>query len=260
MAKTGKVPASVTRTVTSNTRVTSPILNANPPDDDNTPSKSGVLNVLQGMSDDQLVNLWQRSKSISMPNMLNDVQDDTQSFVFAAGLNERPTVLEDADYTKFLKDNGISDDMQLSRTVSDVSYRNASNTQVNLSAQQITDMMKYSRLNYIGGKHGGQVYGAGTYFDQNGGANTGYGSSRGSQTSIAVLNPKTAKVIDYNTLASKAQVWRKSHPKFSAAVGSFGYNGNESVYALAMGYNVIKAYSYHNVIDRSALVYRKSNL
>ena len=259
MAKTGKVPASVTRTVTSNTRGTSPILNANPPDD-NTPSKSDVLDVLQGMSDDQLVNLWQRSKSISMPNMLNDVQDDTQSFVFAAGLNERPTVLEDADYTKFLKDNGISDDMQLSRTVGSVSYRNASNTQVNLSAQQITDMMKYSRLNYIGGKRGGQLYGAGTYFAQNGGANTGYGSSGDSQTSKAVLNPKTAKVVDYNILISKARVWEKAHPKFSAAAGSFGYNGNESIYALAMGYNVIKAYSYYNVIDRSALVYRKSNL
>ena len=39
MAKTGKVTASVTRTETYNTGITSPILNANPPDDDNTHSK-----------------------------------------------------------------------------------------------------------------------------------------------------------------------------------------------------------------------------
>ena len=37
------------------------------------------------------------------------------------------------------------------------------------------------------------------------------------------------------------------------------FNNNMSVYALAMGYNVIKDSSsgYHNVIDRKALVYKK---
>ena len=56
----------------------------------------------------------------------------------------------------------------------------------------------------------------------------------------------------------------RSHPKFAKAVGPYNtsYSGgknNMAIYALAMGYNVITADygGYTNVIDRSALVYRK---
>ena len=46
-----------------------------------------------------------------------------------------------------------------------------------------------------------------------------------------------------------------------AAVGRRVTSDNISIYALAMGYNVIRSdyNNYHNVIDRSALVYRQSN-
>ena len=140
-------------------------------------------------------------------------------------------------------------------------------TSVSISASfslslSLSDMMKYSRLNYIGGKVNGQAYGAGTYFDRNGGVNTGYGST----TVVAVLNPKTAKTIDVTTLRSRARAFAASHPKFARAAGAFNTrfnNNNMSIYALAMGYNVITDSktnpSYHNVIDRSALVYRKSD-
>ena len=119
-------------------------------------------------------------------------------------------------------------------------------------------MMTQSRLNYIGGKHGGQAYGAGTYFDQTGGRNTGYGQT----TVTAVLNPKTARIVSSSDLAKKAAAFDRSHPKFAKATGGYStafYNNNMSIYALAMGYNVIKdaTGSYHNVIDRKALVYRK---
>jgi hypothetical protein len=118
--------------------------------------------------------------------------------------------------------------------------------------------MKDGDLNYIGGKHGGQVYGAGTYLDKNGGKPTGYGRGN-SQTMIAVLSNK-AKPITKSQLQTQTQQWIQSHPKFAKAVGSFN-NSNASIYALAQGYNVITDSfgSYHNVIDRSALVIRKEN-
>lgn len=239
-----------------------PPINQQPPDDDNTPVLPSALTTLSGMSDDELAQLVRDSKKADMPNMLSDVDDQTQRFVYQAGLNEKPTVLEDSDFAQFLTDNNIPSRDILARSINPIQYTNASGTRISMSAQRLSDMMKYSRLNYIGGKVNGQAYGAGTYFDRNGGVNTGYGST----TVVAVLNPKTAKTIDVTTLQSRARAFAASHPKFARAAGAFNTrfnNNNMSIYALAMGYNVITDSktnpSYHNVIDRSALVYRKSD-
>lgn len=188
---------------------------------------------------------------------LNDVSDITQKFVFTAGLNEKPAVLSNSDFQQYMKDNGLGKSDIISRSVNGASYRNASGTRVNLSAQDVSDMMMYSRLNYIGGKVGGQALGAGTYFDHVYGKSTGYGG----HTVTAVLNPKTAKSIDYTQLASKARAFDASHPNFARQTGGYnssykGGGNNMAIYALAMGYNVITAGNgYTNVIDRSALVY-----
>ncbi len=239
-----------------------PPINQQPPDDDNTPVVPTALETLSGLSDDELAQLVRDSRNVDMPNMLSDVDDKTQRFVYQAGLNEKPMVLEDSDFAQFLQDNGIPQRDLLARSFDSITYTNASGTTVKMSAQRLSDMMKYSRLNYIGGKVNGQAYGAGTYFDRNGGRNTGYGSS----TVVAALNPKTAKVIDVNTLQRQARSFAASHPKFARAAGAFDTsfrNNNMSIYALAMGYNVITDSatnpSYHNVIDRKALVYRKSD-
>jgi hypothetical protein len=211
------------------------------------------------MTDDQLATLMANSKTVDMPNHLNDVVDATQKFAYQAGINEMPTVLDDAVFDQYLKSNNIPRSDILSRSVSGASY-NSGGINFNLSPTDVTDMMKYSTLNYVGGKRGGQVYGAGTYFDRNGGSNTGYASGA---TAIAVLNPQTARVIDKGSLQTAAASFIKSHPKFAKQVGRVS-NSTLSIYALAMGYNVITDSktnpSYHNVIDRKALVYRKSNL
>lgn len=225
------------------------------PDDNNTPVVNNALAVLAQMPDDQLAQLAKSSRTVDMPNHLNDVPDATQKFAYSAGINERPTVLDDADFDKYLKDNGIPRSSIISRSMNAITVQSGGIT-YSYTANDLTDMMKYSRLNYVGGKHGGQAHGAGTYFDRNGGANTGYGSQA---TAIAVLNPKTANVIDHGALSQKATAWARSHPKFVAQVGTIS-NHNLSVYALAMGYNVITSGTYTNVIDRKALVYRKSNL
>lgn len=231
-----------------------------PPTDQNTPVQPAAVTNLSQMTDAQLAQLARQAQTIDMPNALNDVVDQTQRFVFAAGINELPTVLDDAAFKQYMIDNGIPQSQVLTRSVDPVTYKNNDGTAVRLSANDVIDMMKYSKLNYIGGKVGGQAYGAGTYFDQTGGRSTGYGNT----TATAVLNPATARVIDDRTLMSKAKAFSKSHPQFTRAVGAFSTsfrNNNMSIYALAMGYNVIKDHygGYHNVIDRSALVYKQSN-
>lgn len=232
------------------------------PDATNTPVTPDALATLSNMTDQQLMTLMMSSKHVDMPNHLNDVgandgSNTTQKFVFAAGLNGLPTVLDDAAFNQYMKDNHIAQSEILSRSTNGANYT-VNNVHVRLTPQQVTDILKYSALNYVGGKHGGNVYGSGTYFDQVGGQNTGYA---GGATVLAVLNPKTAKVITKSALKQKIPSFAASHPKFARAVGAVDYD-NLSIYALAMGYNVIKAdhCNYHNVIDRTALVYRKSNL
>ena len=237
-----------------------PLIQNQTPNANNTPAVPDVTGALSNMTDDQLANLMDQSKTVDMPNHLNDVVDATQKFVYASGANGMPTVLPDAQFDQYLKDNGISRSQILSRSTGGADYT-VNRVHVRLSADQVTQMMKYSQLNYIGGKYGGHLYGSGAYFDMNGGSNTGYAQGASSATAIAVLNPKTAHVISKNTLQAKIPAFATSHPKFARAVGRVT-NENLSIYALAMGYNVIRSdhNNYHNVIDRSALVYRQSNV
>ena len=212
---------------------------------------TATLAQIASMTDDQLAQAVIDSRNVDMPNFLNDVPDQTQKFVYQVGLNGAPTVMDQQQFNQFMQQNNIPRSEIMSRSV---------NGNGPYSAQNIADMFKYSEMNYIGGKKGGQVSGAGTYFDMNGGRNTGYGSGA---TIQAVLNPATARTVDYYALRSQAQSFASSHPQFARAVGSFRYggNGNASIYALAMGYNVITGgpvtSTYRNVIDRSAVVVLK---
>ena len=228
------------------------------PTPQNTPVNPAGVTALTQMTDDQLANLVKQSRNVDMPNHLADVSSATQNFVYAAGLNGKPEVLDTAAFNKYLQDNNISSSQILSRTVGDANYV-VNGTNIRLSPTQITSMIKDSDLNYVGGKRGGSLYGAGTYFDMNGGRNTGYGyGSRKDATCIGVLS-KNAKVVDDRTLRTKVAQFQKTHPKTAAAIGHYS-TSNMSIYALSMGYNVIKGGSYHNVIDRTALVMRKDDL
>lgn len=228
------------------------------PDNNNTPVVIDAVKKLQGMSDAQLTKLYMNAMNANLPNHLNDANDITQKFVFTAGLNGQPLVLDQAQFTQFMKDNGIPQAQVMARSIRASDITTSAGNKANLTPQQIVDMTKYGRLTYIGGKRGGQVYGAGTYFDMNGGQSTGYGSGA---TMVAVLNPAIARPISSSQLASKARAFDRSHPAFRHTTGGYS-RANMSVYALAMGYNVITSGNggpgeYHNVIDRSAMVMLK---
>ena len=224
------------------------------PNAQNTPVTQGAVNQLTKMSDDELAALVYASKNAQMPNHLADYPSPTQKFVFQAGVNEQPTILNQSDFNQFLQDNNISSSQIMSRSVNDAQYTNQQGYTVTFTGQQINNMLKHSKLNYIGGKKPGKhYYGQGAYFDMNGGGGTGYGANTIAQ---AVLNPNTAKVITYSNAYTKARAFAQSHPKFARAIGRAS-DDNISVYALAMGYNVIRDGSYHCVIDRKALVIRE---
>lgn len=219
------------------------------PNAQNTPVVQGAVTLLSQMSDSQLATLYNQSKRVDMPNHLNDVNNDVQKFVFAAGLNAKPQVLDQASFNQYLQDNNIPRSNILSRSVGGADYT-VNGTRIRLSPAQVTALIRDGQLNYVGGKRGGALYGYGTYFDMNGGKNTGYANGA---TTIGVLS-KTAKPITLNSLQTKTASWAKSHPQFARAVGSFTRD-NASIYALAQGYNIITSGSgYYNVIDRSALV------
>jgi hypothetical protein len=66
-----------------------PPISQQPPDDSNTPVQLDALDALTGMADAQLAQFFADSQQTDLPNHLGDVNDITQKFVFAAGLNRK---------------------------------------------------------------------------------------------------------------------------------------------------------------------------
>ena len=235
------------------------------PTPQNTPVGTDAAAAFAQLDDKSMAAVINAAKNAVLPNQLADSNDLTQKVVFQAGINEKPMVLDRNAFNQFVQDNGLQNNI-LSRSINSNSYTNAMGRQVKLSTSDISDMLKYSRLNYIGGKHGGMAYGAGTYLAQTGkiGGNTGYGGT----TLNAVLNPATARIISDTRLTSAASRWAMSHPLSAKALGPFS-NRTQSAYALAMGYNVVVDHYGHSnptpqqiskgdyvvVLDRKALVW-----
>lgn len=272
---TAQTPPSLTPTVTIQpVNEDNPEVESQTPNDQNTPVTQSAAEKVAQMSDDELAALVLASKKAKMPNFLADRDDATQKFVFQAGINEKPTVLSASDFNQYLKDNNIDQNTIIARAVNGATYQNQQGYTVRYTAQQVQDMLKHSKLTYIGGKQGGQAYGAGAYFAMTGGSNTGYGST----TAVAVIDTSKARIIDEATLSRRALRFAQTHPKFANAVGKYSSNqgGNASIYALAMGYNVITDHNpdasgnyirtsnrgyatgdYYNVIDRRVLIYKE---
>ena len=78
------------------------------PSPQNTPVVPNASTVLSQMTDAQLAQLYNQSRTVDMPNHLNDVADKTQRFVYMAGVNGKPMVLDTASFNQYLVDNNIS--------------------------------------------------------------------------------------------------------------------------------------------------------
>ena len=166
-------------------------------------------------------------------------ENRAQKYAYALDLNAKPTLLSSQEFQQFMKDNNIPKSEML--------------TQSRGNPNSLTSYMT-SDYNYLGGRNGGDVHGDGQYFAKSGGHNTGYGG----YSMNAVLNPKTAKVVNESQL-------QKIYNNFSPALKKVAANRygeiNPYMVATIAGYNVIrvdKGYhaqlGYTVVLDRSATV------
>lgn len=212
-----------------------------------------TLKQLASMDDQGVLSLLRAARGVDMPNHLKDAPSFSQEFVYTIGLNNQPNVVDSAGFNKFLKDNHISNSSVMARMTGGGTYHTTAGTSRRLSPDQIVQMWATDPFNYIGGKHGGQVYGAGAYFDMNGGHNTGYGGGNASKIKAA-LDPSKARVITRQNLQQKFNTWAKTHPQSAQRINRLNHGDMLTMQALVLGYNVISSgHGYHNVIDRSAV-------
>lgn len=198
---------------------------------------SHTLAEIQAMTDAEYDAYLDTLGSVDMPNFLAD--NDFQRFVYDAGVNDRPQVVDQATFDAL---PGTT----MYRTVNSV-YDRA--TDVGMSADQIAAQTMQSSLSRIGNG----VYGDGFYFADSASASHMYGSRRGDVKRTAVMQAKlspTANVVSYSQIM--AQYMRDP----SSSKRGIGSNSGLSMFALRKGYNVIDVgrNGYYNVLDRSALV------
>ena len=229
---------------------------------------NNTVDTFKNMTDDQMAKAVSKARGVDMPNHLNDVKNTTQEFVYANGLNAKPTVLSKNDFNNYLKNNNISDSEVLIREVDPVRF-SVNGVRYSYQASDVSDMYKMSDIQYIGGKHGGSVYGYGAYFGQVGSrGSTGYGSGAdgvGHKSIMAVFDKSKAKAIYVSDIQRQWSNFGNKNPKTYSRVNNMS-GDTRSIKALLMGYNVITTNGrgslkggrgeYYNVIDRSCLVIR----
>lgn len=258
---------------------------------------------LQGISDKDMAEIIRRLDDVKLPSDLDvadkvnrfhpdiiyDTDNYAQKFYYAVGLNAKPEVLDDKEFSQYMKDNALSKGQILTRNVRDGAK----------SASEINDITKYGDYTYVGGRYGGNAEGMGIYFAKTGGDSTWvdpfFGTStkydpKKSKTMLAVLDKSKVKAISADSKLYEA--WRKyakTHPETNKALNDvlgvgtytksingkthFGDNvaSSATIKAVLMGYNVLTngshSYSekeaspsaYFNVLDRSILKIRKDD-
>ena len=218
----------------------------------NTMNKTVTAEQIKRMSDKDLALAVIESRKVVLPDCLNDVADVTQKFAYYIGLNSKPLVLDRKRFDEFMRDNNIPKNHIMSRVIRDDERH---------TAQEYVEMLKHSEYNYIGGKYYGKPYGAGTYFEMNGGGmpKTAPRNVRDMPETLisAVYNPATAKPIDIYTLGMIVGDMGRYRPEFVNAIGPanpsiLGEENNASIYALSLGANVITEYYGVDIFAESA--------
>lgn len=226
------------------------------------------------MTDSQMAQAVSNSINVDMPYHVSDAKNSTQEFMFANGLNAKPTVLSDADFDTYMKNNKIGTGELLIREVDPISVT-IQGVKFKYTPSDLTDQFKSSDITYVGGKQGGHAYGYGSYFGMSGSSgwnySSGYGSGKdgvGHKTIVAVFDKSKARAIYNSDISSEWTKFSATHKKTASAVNKL-QGDVRSVKALLMGYNVITSESsgslkgkrdeYYNILDRSALVVRASD-
>lgn len=209
------------------------------------------------------------SNNVDLPFYLKDEPSATQNLVYSLGMNEAPMVLSNYDWNNYLAANGIQKSQIMFRSMSAGGYvPDGMRDTINLTPDQMAQILMYAPHSYVGGKYGGMAFGAGTYFDMDATGNTGYGG----KTIKAILSPQ-ASVITKSDLMNRESLFASKMPltyreinnsasRFYSSQSFSGSRGERiSLLSLGMGYNVIASRiggGYHNVITRNAMIMNKN--
>lgn len=208
------------------------------------------------------------SNNVDLPIILNDLPSATQNLVYSMGMNEKPmAVLSNWDFNNYLTANAIPKAQVMFRSSDGATiYDPVNKFNFTLTPDQVLQNIQYGDLTYIGGKKGGMLYGAGTYFDMDATGRSIYGS----RTIKAVLSPKASSVLRSDvkggtlerTFASKYPL---TYAEMQRSASRFNAQGSSkemiSLVALGTGHNVVRESNvggYVNVILRDALILNKN--
>lgn len=173
------------------------------------------------------------------------MQNGTQALIKQFGINDKPQVVGKGEVDAIAAENGTP-----------VLYRGLVNSS-KMTSQEIANQM----LNDPNNRIGGGVFGDGFYFSPSLNMAEQYAGNSGTIVK-ATLNPKTAKVIEHKDVLKEMEKYSQHPTKHTLTDKLWDVcdspqwgNQGESVMALKMGYNVIKAgNNKYVVIDRGALV------
>ena len=185
------------------------------------------LTKYQGQEDDKtaryLAKVWNDTDYSQYNDPYGFYNNSYQKLVLSMGLNEKPTVLKDADFDKLAQ-----------QTNAQVVYRGWSSER---SANRFMDA-DYTHV-------GNGFYGDGIYFTPDLGTAALYGVGTGKNAITKMMLSPTARVVDIKKVRSAISSASPNLQVGLAAAGSkgsqsYGRNGGEAQMALKMGYNVIK--------------------
>lgn len=214
-----------------------------------------TIDQVRQMDDDNLAAFITASLNQDLPDYL--MGNNMQKFAYAANMNTKPIVEDDAT---FMKNTPAKQRIYNAQNGTDIHVNNQ--YAFHLTGNDIHDYLKFGDDTLI--QNG--VYGNGIYFSNSQRGSAGYGGVQ----SVARLNPATVKSVSYSQLQNEYNQWANQNPKSHMALKQHantnkGYGTNAySQFAAIKGYNVIYKpvgmnETYYVVIDRGALVYSKSN-
>ena len=205
---------------------------------------SASYDQFMAMTDDEKADFISANVKQGVPAHL--AQNDFQRFVYNSGLNEKPTVVDDATLNTM---NGT----EIFRTVNSV-YD--SKNDISYNADQIAKQVTAGRVTKVS-DNGGSVYGRGIYFADDYNSSASYGNTRGNAKKTAVMRGKlnnNAKVMNYYTAVQGIKQEKTSGTKLGKALHKCDADSQVSLYAMAKGYNVISSgHGYLNVLNRNAI-------
>ena len=200
------------------------------------------------MTDDEKADFISANIKSDVPDHL--AKNDFQRFVYNSGLNEKPTIVDDATLDTMTG-------TEIFRTVNSVYDRQKD---LSYTGDQIARQVMAGRVTRVS-DNGGSVYGRGIYFADSYGSSTSYGGTRGDVKKTAVMRGKlnnNAKVVNYHTASQGVSKEISSGSKLGKVLRKADSDSQVSIYAMAKGFNVISSgHGYLNVLNRNAITMSK---